>query len=136
MTKVVKIRYKERQELIKFSKGNENVNEIAFRRWLVMEIHCGRMTIQQAVEEFEFEHKEPRSLIYNWLKAYAPEIPLSLPLMTEKERRKVESLEKQVKKLEKQLEESQMKVTALDIFIDIAEKKLNVPIRKKFGTKQ
>jgi hypothetical protein len=56
--------------------------------------------------------------------------------MTEKERQKLEELNKQVRKLEKQLEEAQMSNIALNLLIDIAEKNLNIPIRKKSGTKQ
>lgn len=56
--------------------------------------------------------------------------------MTEKERQKLESLQKRVKKLEKQLEDAQMKNIALDTLIDVAEEQLKIPIRKKAGAKQ
>ena len=38
--------------------------------------------------------------------------------------------------LEKQLEHQQLKVVVLDTLIDVAEKQLNISIRKKPGTKQ
>ena len=46
------------------------------------------------------------------------------------------SLEKKVALLEKQLAWEKMKATALDKMIDIAEKELNIDIRKKPGTEQ
>jgi hypothetical protein len=94
------------------------------------------MTVDRALEQFDFEHGHPRTAINDWLKEYKPDITLSLPVMTEKERQKLEELNKQVRKLEKQLEEAQMSNIALNLLIDIAEKNLNIPIRKKSGTKQ
>lgn len=121
---------------IKFKVKSDDPTQIALRRWLIMEIYCGRISVQHAIEEFDFEHKLPSKAIKDWQALYAPDIPLSLPIMTERERHKIESLEKHIKKVEKRLEEAQMKVTSLDTLIDIAESKLNVSIRKKSGTKQ
>lgn len=45
-------------------------------------------------------------------------------------------LEQRIKHLEKQLEQEQMLVVCLDKMIDIAERELNVNIRKKSGAKQ
>ena len=46
------------------------------------------------------------------------------------------ALEQKVALLEKQLAWEKMKATALDKMIDIAEKELNIDIRKKSGTEQ
>ena len=46
------------------------------------------------------------------------------------------ALEAKVKELEKALEHEKLRSLALDMMIDIAEDKLNIPIRKKSGTKQ
>ena len=56
--------------------------------------------------------------------------------MSEKERQKLEALQKQVKELEKQLENAQMKKVALETMIDVAEEQLKIKIRKKSGPKQ
>jgi hypothetical protein len=56
--------------------------------------------------------------------------------MTEKERHKVEELQKKLKEMEKQLEHAQMKNIALETLIDVAEEKLKISIRKKPGAKQ
>jgi transposase len=109
---------------------------IAHKRWLVREITAGRMSIQQAIDRFDFQSKDPYSLLRTWCKRYAPEISVSLPVMTEKERHKQEILLKRVKQLEKQLEDAQMKNNALEALIDVAEEQLKIPIRKKAGARQ
>lgn len=124
------------QEKIKFRIKSNNVNEIAFRRWLVNEIYADRMTINEAIQRFDFEHKQPSREIQSWLKKYKPDFVLTLPIMSEKERNKIADLEKHIKNLEKELDKAQMKGVALDTLIDIAEKQLNISIRKKYGTKQ
>ena len=125
---------KSEQEKEPFIKEGEGFC-VAHKRWLVREIAVGRMTVQQALDKFNFQSKDPYSLLKNWRKQYAPEIELTLPLMSEKERIKSEALQKRIKKLEKQLEHSQMKNIALETLIDVAEETLKVPIRKKAGAK-
>jgi predicted RNase H-like nuclease (RuvC/YqgF family) len=122
----------------KFPKG-ENQNQVAFRRWLVREISAGRMTLKDALERFDFGHKNQetsRTILRDWIKQYSPSIPVTLPVMSEKERQKLEALQKQVKELEKQLENAQMKNVALETMIDVAEDQLKIKIRKKSGPKQ
>lgn len=46
-----------------------------------------------------------------------------------------EELKKRIKELEKQLEAAQLKAEGYEIMIEIAEKELDVPIRKKQDTK-
>ena len=122
----------------KFPKG-ENQNQIAFRRWLVREIVAGRMTQKDALDRFDFgrkNHETTRAILNEWIKKYNPSIPVTLPVMSEKERQKLEALQKQVKELEKQLENAQMKNVALETMIDVAEEQLKIKIRKKSGPKQ
>lgn len=109
---------------------------VAHKRWLAREITSGRMTIAQALDTFEFQSKDAYGLVRSWCKRYAPQMEVSLPVMTEKERIKSEGLDKRIKELEKQLEHAQMKNIALETLIDVAEEQLKVPIRKKAGAKQ
>jgi hypothetical protein len=109
---------------------------IAHRRWLVREIESGRMTLKDAIDRFDFKSKDPYSLLWTWCKRYAPQIVVSLPAMTEKERQKLQLLQKRVSELEKQLQDAQMKNIALETLIDVAEEQLHVPIRKKAGARQ
>ena len=106
------------------------------KRWIVREIQSGRMSIGEARERFELRSKNPMALINGWIKHYSSDIPLTLPIMTEKERQKLEAAHKRMRDLEKQLEDAQMKTIALETMIDIAEEQLKIVIRKKSGTKQ
>ncbi len=120
-----------------FERTDENcVYETAFRRWLVREIEEERMSVLQAIEQFNFNPKNGAALIYSWREKYAPEMVLSLPVMTEKERQKMEAVQRCLKETEKQLEHAQMKNIALETLIDVAEEKLKISIRKKPGAKQ
>lgn len=118
------------------NKQEKGTYEVAFRRWLVREIEEDRMSIKEAIERFNFNPSNGAPLIRAWQKKYAPEIVLSLPVMTEKERQKVEELQKKLKEMEKQLEHAQMKNIALETLIDVAEETLKINIRKKSGARQ
>ncbi len=48
----------------------------------------------------------------------------------------LDALKKKVAELEEQLKYQEMRADAYDTMIDIAEKKFNIPIRKKAGAKQ
>lgn len=125
--------------LVSDSFGNidpKGTNETAFRRWLVREIDAGRMTIPGAIDRFNFNSNSGYAMIRKWQLKYGSEITLTLPVMTEKERQKFESIQKRLKDLEKQLEETQMKNAALETLIDVAEDQLKISIRKKSGPKQ
>lgn len=125
--------------LVSDSFGNDQEGgtyEVAFRRWVVREIEEERMTTSEAIERFHFNPLNGRHLIHDWRKKYAPEMVLSLPVMTEKERQKLEVLQKRLKEMEQQLEHAQMKNIALETLIDVAEEKLKINIRKKPGAKQ
>ena len=125
--------------LVSDSFGNEQEKgtyEVAFRRWLVRELEEERMTVSEAIERFNFNPASGRTLLSDWRKKYAPEMVLNLPVMTEKERQKVETLQKRLREAEQQLEHAQMKNIALETLIDVAEDKLKISIRKKPGAKQ
>ena len=94
------------------------------------------MTIGEAKERIEFYSKNPDRLIRSWMQLYEPEIALTLPVMTEKEKQKLDAAQKRVRELEKMLEDAQMKNIALETMIDIAEEELKIKIRKKSGSKQ
>jgi hypothetical protein len=126
---------KQEQQKEKFPRG-ENQNKEAFRRWLVREITSGRMTPKEALDRFDFGNNSSQTILSRWMKQYSPSIPVTLPVMSEKERQKLEALQKQVKELEKQLENAQMKNVALETMIDVAEEQLKIKIRKKSGPKQ
>lgn len=109
---------------------------IAEKRWLIRELSSGRMSIGEAKDRLEFYQSRPDQIIADWQKRFAPEIAFTLPLMTEKEKQKLDAVQKRMKELEKQLEDAQMKNIALETMIDLAEDRLKISIRKKSGPKQ
>lgn len=106
------------------------------RRWIARELQSGRMTIGEAKEHFASRSKNPEALVRRTLKEYSSDIDFTLPVMTEKEKAKLEAAHKRMRELEKQLEDAQMKNIALETMIDIAEEQLKISIRKKSGPKQ
>lgn len=106
------------------------------KRWLIRELESGRMSIGEAKERINFYSKSPEGLIKMWRRQFRSEIAFTLPVMTEKEKQKLEAAHKRLKELENQLEQAQMKNIALETMIDIAEEQLKISIRKKSGPKQ
>jgi hypothetical protein len=105
--------------------------EVSFRRWLGRELADGRITTQQAAEQFNI----PEFNIQSIRKLYAPQV-VFLDDMTEAEKHQLEELQKRLKLLEKQLQEATIKNIALETLVDVAEQEFNIPIRKKPGAKQ
>lgn len=97
-------------------------------RAVLYEAKFSTQTLTQIAEKYNISHA---SQISRWVRKYSSDfeemstIPPKLPEMTSTERQ-----------LQKSLEEAQMKIICLETLIDIAEKELNVPIRKKSGAKQ
>lgn len=114
----------EREELHKY--------EDSFRRWLGHEIHSGRMTIKRAIAELKIDE----DAVYKIAQKYKPAVDITLPVMTEAEKKKLEKQQQRIKELEKKLEDAQVKNITLETLIDVAEKEFKIPIRKKPGAKQ
>ncbi|MEI8366718.1 MAG: transposase [Parachlamydiaceae bacterium] len=83
------------------------------------------------------------SSITNWMRKFGmsiPDIPQNTiisPVPKQKEKTsKEQELENKVQQLQKQLEYEQLRVLALNTLIDVAERDLKIPIRKKPGAKQ
>jgi len=106
--------------------------EESFRRWLSRELHSGRMTTKQAIDELNISY----DTVQNITKKYQGEVLITLPVMTEAEKLKLEKLQKRIKELEHQLEDAQIKNITLETLVDVAEKEFKIPIRKKPGAKQ
>ena len=77
--------------------------------------------------------------VNNWINSYKKKIEMgliTLPPMSEKQQNDPLALRQRNKELEKALKEANLMILALNTMIDHAEKNLNIPIRKKRGTKQ
>ena len=82
-----------------------------------------------------------RSTIERWIANFVTENGTVTPqtvMQSNQENRneELEALQKEVADLKKQLKYQEMRADAYDTMIDIAEKKFNIPIRKKAGAKQ
>ena len=88
---------------------------------------AGRASIDNWLRKFGFETYNPA--VQGLLQA---EQNLA---MQNKERESVEDLKKRIKALERELEDARLKERAANLSIEIAEKQLNIQIRKKFNTK-
>jgi len=114
--------------------GKEELHqyEDSFRRWLTREIHCGRYTMRQAMDDLKMSSSALRHI----LKRYQPTVAVTLPPITEAEKVALQKLQQRVKELEKQLQDAEIKNIALETMVDVAEKQFKLPIRKKPGAKQ
>lgn len=65
--------------------------------------------------------------------SFVPDI--TTPVEKNKIDQSAEELKQRIKELEQQLETARLKAEGFEIMIDIAEKELNIPIRKKSDTK-
>lgn len=74
-----------------------------------------------------------------WVNAYRKKIEeglITLAPMTEKQKNDLHALQQRNKELERAVKEANLMILALNSLIDVAEKDLKIPIRKKRGTKQ
>jgi transposase-like protein len=70
------------------------------------------------------------------LKYYPNEMKKSVKKSTPSDQQSAESFQQKIAALEKQLQWEKLRADALDIMINIAEKQLDIQIRKKPGTHQ
>lgn len=79
------------------------------------------------------------STVNLWVKSYRRKIEeglITLSPMTEKQKQDLHALQQRNKELERAVKEANLMILALNSLIDVAEKDLKIPIRKKRGTKQ
>jgi len=87
----------------------------------------------------ELLHIHSSYLITSWVIDFKKKIEeglLSLPPMTDQHKKDLKALQLRNQELEKSLKDANLMILALNTMIDIAEKDLKIPIRKKRGTKQ
>ncbi len=75
----------------------------------------------------------------SWVQLYRQRIQtglITLPAMKKAQKQDVEALKQRNGELEQALQQANLLILALNTMIEVAEKELKVPIRKKSGTKQ
>lgn len=75
----------------------------------------------------------------NWVSLYQRKIQtglITLPAMTTTQKQEVQALKQRNAELEQAMQQANLLILALNTMIEVAEKELKIPIRKKSGTKQ
>jgi Trp operon repressor len=90
----------------------------------------GLATICRWVQEYQRIHNLPRTILQQ--KHYISPMRKKKPSVSGNEKELLEKIEL----LEKQLKHQQLRTEILDTMINVAEKELNISIRKKPGTQQ
>jgi transposase len=108
----------------------------AERKKAVREILGGMITIPEAVVKYGVNH---RSVIRSWIKKFSADLPSLTPLampISPEEQEELSKMQERCKLLETALAQANLQITGLETMIDIAEKELQIDIRKKSGTRQ
>ena len=110
------------------------------KKRIVSEYYQSREPAQKVVERY---HLSSKQVLYSWIDKYLHEESLPLPdkqseeTMAKKDpEERVKELEAENRRLEKALELEKLRAKAFDTMINVAAETFNIPIRKKFGTKQ
>lgn len=121
----------------KYVKRTQKDYSMSLKLQIVSEIEQGILTRREAQIRYGIQGRETISC---WLRKYgifdwSNQNPLMMIKTPEQKllelEQQVKLLEKQKNLLEHQLEDAQEKAIFFDMMIDIAEKELNIPIRKK-----
>jgi transposase len=124
----------------KKQRGNWFKYEYSFMRKVVQDYLAGHQSVREVAERYNLT----QGSVSGWVRRFSADVEnenakeqVALPTMPE-ERKTEESdeLKKQNEELLKRLEHANLKISGLEIMIDIAEQQLGVDIRKKSGTKQ
>ena len=108
----------------------------AFKLHVVGEIGSGRISQSEASRRYGILG---HSTILKWIRKYG-----KLPthgstrkgLRMEEKEIELLRLEKEIKALKQELESARFKNVVLETLVDVAERELGIPIRKKYGAKR
>ena len=108
-------------------------HEKSFIQVVVREYLQSNLSLKQVAKKFGV----PCTSVWEWTKRFSSELTAETPSpMTPEEQQQLEALKKQNEELKKKLDLANLKITGLEMMIDIAEEELKLDIRKKPGTKQ
>ncbi|HUT64480.1 MAG TPA: hypothetical protein VMZ04_11050 [Anaerolineae bacterium] len=109
----------------------------AFKRHVVKEVERGKITKSEAGRKYGILG---HSTILKWCRTYGIMFQIhsgkvKRGVMTEQDR-ELHFLRNENKALKGELEEARFKNVVLETLVDVAERELHVPIRKKYGAKR
>ncbi len=108
----------------------------SFKMYVVDEIESGRLSQSEAMRKFNILG---HSTVQRWCQKYGSlkqtKAITKRSLMTQGDFEQ-QRLNNEIRSLKQELEDARMKNVVLETFVDIAEKELGIPIRKKYGARQ
>lgn len=120
---------------LKGMKGSVSKFDISFIRMVAQEYHTGDLSYSQLAKKYGISAGQVRHWQSRYGSDHVEQSVVSFPSMTEQEQQAQDELKKQIEELAKKLTYANLKITGLEMMIDIAEKELAIDIRKKSGTK-
>ncbi len=112
----------------------EYLNQGGGYRKLADKYGISRTTICKWVQVYQGIHNLPSS--EKQQKYYISAMNSSKKKISPEHKNAIEALQQKIDSLEKQLQWEKLRADSLDTMINVAEKQLNIPIRKKPGTQQ
>lgn len=109
----------------------------AFKLHVVREVELGRITKSDASRRYGILG---HSTIMKWCRKYgkltSQRSKGAKGTIMEKKDIEMLRLENEIKALKQELEDARLKNVVLETLVDVAERELAIPIRKKYGAKQ
>ena len=115
--------------------GRNSKYPVSFKRQVVREVMMENLSNREAMSRFNISSP---GLVSYWYKKYSSDIQVlnEEDEMKKADKKALSSEQKKIQELERALQEANMKITGLEMMIDIAEEELKIEIRKKPGSKQ
>ena len=107
-----------------------------FKETVAFRVVFGGETLSQVMVDLDIHNSYT---LRNWVSLYQRKLQTGLfvsPTMTRTQKRDVQALQQHNDELEQALQPANLLILALHTMIEVAEQELQVPIRKKSGTKQ
>ena len=109
----------------------------AFKLHVVEEVESGRITQSDAGRKYGILG---HSTILKWCRKYgrytSQRSPRNTGMRMDKKENELLLLQNEIKALKQELEDARLKNVVLDTLVDVAERELAIPIRKKYGAKR
>jgi transposase len=107
-----------------------------FKETAAFRVVFGGETLNQVMADLDIHNSYS---LRNWVSFYQRKLQTGLfvsPAMTRTQKRDVQALQQHNGELEQALQQANLLILALHTMIEVAEQELQVPIRKKSGTKR
>jgi len=126
-----------KDELKDCIKRTQRDYSLSFKHQVVQEVELGELTIKGALRKYGIQS---HSTVLNWIRKFGTfdrELQVKYSMEKSPEQKlmeleaKVRLLEREKQSLKRELKFQQDKAIMFDMMIDIAEKELHIPIRKK-----